>query len=385
MSEFDVGVIGAGVHGAGAAYHLARRGLRTAVFERGAVASGPTGRSSGICRAYYTDPFLAEVAAAGLDFLASFRDRTGGESGYRRTGGLYLHGSPDVPRVTTTVEGLRALGVRAELLTPAQLARRFPGVDTTGVAIAVWEPDAGTADPYLTTTGLARAAARHGAALFTGREVVGLDETGHGVTVTTSDGAAHTCDRLLVAAGPWTAPLVRRLGVALPLHAERHVVAVLDPGAAGVAVPFVLVDVDAGYYSAPQTGGRAVLGPLGATPPVPPDTVPGPLTDPEFAVLADAYRTRVPSPVRSRRAGGWTALYDVSPDWQPVIGQVSERVYVDAGTSGHGFKLAPSLSGHVAALVAGEEPSAGLARLHPRRFTEGEPLAAGFGAARILG
>jgi glycine/D-amino acid oxidase-like deaminating enzyme len=49
--SFDVGIIGAGIHGASAAFHLAGRGVRTVVFEKGSPASGPTGRSSGACRA----------------------------------------------------------------------------------------------------------------------------------------------------------------------------------------------------------------------------------------------------------------------------------------------------------------------------------------------
>lgn len=57
METFDVGIIGAGIHGASAAYHLALRSARTVVFEKDVPAGGPTGRSSGICRAYYTNEF----------------------------------------------------------------------------------------------------------------------------------------------------------------------------------------------------------------------------------------------------------------------------------------------------------------------------------------
>jgi sarcosine oxidase, subunit beta len=59
-------------------------------------------------------------------------------------------------------------------------------------------------------------------------------------------------------------------------------------------------------------------------------------------------------------------------------------VVVDAGTSGHGFKLAPALGRHVAGLVLGEE-SPGLGAFHPDRFMSGRALAAGYGEARILG
>jgi glycine/D-amino acid oxidase-like deaminating enzyme len=62
---------------------------------------------------------------------------------------------------------------------------------------------------------------------------------------------------------------------------------------------------------------------------------------------------RVPGLSESAARGGWASLYDVSPDWQPVIGEIAEHVFVDAGTSSHGFKLAPALGRHVADLVLG--------------------------------
>ena len=82
--------------------------------------------------------------------------------------------------------------------------------------------------------------------------------------------------------------------------------------------------------------------------------------------------------------GGWASVYDVSPDWQPVIGQVAENVFVDAGTSGHGFKLAPALGRHVAALLL-DSPDPRLARFSPDRFAAHRPLRAGFGDRRIVG
>src|SRR3954462_5646498 len=85
MSTYDVGIVGAGVHGVTAAYHLARRGVSTVVFERGPRAGGPTSRASGVVRAYYTNRFLAEVARDSIDAL----------TGYVRTGGLYLHTAAD--------------------------------------------------------------------------------------------------------------------------------------------------------------------------------------------------------------------------------------------------------------------------------------------------
>jgi glycine/D-amino acid oxidase-like deaminating enzyme len=75
----------------------------------------------------------------------------------------------------------------------------------------------------------------------------------------------------------------------------------------------------------------------------------------------------------------------VSPDWQPVIGEIAPGVFVDAGTSGHGFKLAPALGRHVADLMTGEAVDPGLRDFDPFRFARGSELSAGFGRSRILG
>jgi len=69
----------------------------------------------------------------------------------------------------------------------------------------------------------------------------------------------------------------------------------------------------------------------------------------------------------------------------PVIGEIAPGVFVDAGTSGHGFKLGPALGSDVAALLIGAEVDAGIRDFTPERFPAGHMLAAGYGSARILG
>jgi glycine/D-amino acid oxidase-like deaminating enzyme len=69
----------------------------------------------------------------------------------------------------------------------------------------------------------------------------------------------------------------------------------------------------------------------------------------------------------------------------PVIGEEAPGVFVDAGTSGHGFKLAPALGAHVADLVLGDAVDPRLEAFGASRFGSGATLAAGYGEARILG
>jgi sarcosine oxidase, subunit beta len=383
----DVLVVGGGVHGASATWHLAERGTDVLLVERGELAGGPTGRSSAVCRAYYTDPFLASVARASLDLLAAFGERTGGrDAGFHRTGGLFLHGPDDVAAVVTTTAALNGIGTRTEVLRPDDLAVRFPRIDLDGVACAAFEHDAGYADPVLTTTALVERARELGAKVRTRTAVTGLRVAGagEGVTATLADGGRIAAGRVLLAAGPWTAPLARQVGVELPLTVERHVVATFASGDAA-PLEMVLADVPGGYYAKPEPGGRFLVGPLTPSPPIDdPDRFDERIRDDEVATLGGALVARLPDLAAAAPRGGWASLYDVSPDWQPVIGEVAPGVVVDAGTSGHGFKLAPALGGHVADLVVGT-PAPGLAAFHPSRFDTGTGLAAGYGEARILG
>ncbi|GAA0999616.1 FAD-binding oxidoreductase [Acrocarpospora macrocephala] len=383
---YDIGIIGAGVHGAAAAFHLARRGASVVVFDQGPISGGPTGRSGGICRAYYTDPFLAETARDGIAFLADFEERTGGhQSGFRRTGAFYLHGPDDVAAAAETAARLGSLGVDSELVGADALPATLPNLDLDGVAVAVWEANAGYADPYATTVGLAAAARRHGAVFHPHRPAVALTEESRGAAVTTSDGRVHRFARLLVAAGPWTAALLRPLGVDLPLTVERHVVAVAehDPADTAELVPHVLIDIPGGYYTTPQPRTQYLTGGVIPGSAADPGDFPGPLPG-ELDKLAAASAARSAARRRATVIGGWASVYDVSPDWQPVAGQVSEHVFVDAGTSGHGFKLAPAWGDHVARLLL-DDPDPRFAAFTPSRFATGGELAAGFGAARIIG
>jgi glycine/D-amino acid oxidase-like deaminating enzyme len=83
---------------------------------------------------------------------------------------------------------------------------------------------------------------------------------------------------------------------------------------------------------------------------------------------------------------GYASLYDITPDWQPVLGAVDriDGLYVAAGFSGHGFKLSPALGEVLAAIIAGEQPSIDISMFRLARFAEGH-LIRGRHAQGILG
>lgn len=383
MATYDVAVVGAGVHGASAAFHLASRGVRTVVLDPRGPAGGPTGRSSAICRAYYTNAFLADVARESIAMFRDFPEHTGRESGFRATGLLVLHPPQDEATVREVVPRLNAQGIRTELLTPEQILGEWPAFALDDIAIGAHELDAGYADPVLTTQGLLERARELGAEVRYGAAVTALEPAGSEWAVVAADGTRASCARVLLATGPWTKPLAEQVGADLPLTVERHIVATFAWG--GAAPMPAHGDLPNGYYFRPEGDELFLMGPLHEEPNADPDDFPEALADAEGADLAERVVRRVPALERAEARGGWASLYDVSPDWQPVIGEVAPGVYVDAGTSGHGFKLAPALGRHVADLVQGAHVNPGLEQFHPRRFAEHHELGAGYGDARILG
>jgi glycine/D-amino acid oxidase-like deaminating enzyme len=384
METFDVGIVGAGVHGASAAFHLAARGVSVVIFERDAPAGGPTGASSAVCRAYYTNPFLAAVARDSIRMLRDSVELTGVDAGFRRTGLLFLHPPEDEEDVRAAVDRLNGLGIPTEMLDRDALAQAYPMFDRAGIGVGAFELDAGYADPHATTDGLFRRAVALGAVARLGRPVVSVAEGRGGVSVATAEGERTSCGRLLIAAGPWSKGFAAQVGADLPLSVERHVVATFRW--AGVEPAPAHGDLVGGYYFRPEGDDLYLVGSLHAAPEADPGAFDREIREGEIRGLAEAVVRRVPHLAASESHGGWASLYDVSPDWQPMIGEVAPNVFLDAGTSGHGFKLAPALGKHVADLVTGTpETDPRLADFDPFRFGRGSALRAGYGDARILG
>jgi glycine/D-amino acid oxidase-like deaminating enzyme len=213
-------------------------------------------------------------------------------------------------------------------------------------------------------------------------KVTGIDPERDGWVVRSRE-TSVAAERVLIAAGPWSRTLAAMAGADLPLTVERHVVATFA-WSDDVRVP-AHGDLPNGYYFRPEGDELFLMGPLYPEPTVDPDAFDERVGADEASRLGARVVNRVPGLVHATSRGGWASLYDVSPDWQPVIGEIAPGVFVDAGTSGHGFKLAPALGRHLADLVTGGDVDPGLAQFEPFRFETAGALDAGYGEARILG
>jgi glycine/D-amino acid oxidase-like deaminating enzyme len=78
---------------------------------------------------------------------------------------------------------------------------------------------------------------------------------------------------------------------------------------------------------------------------------------------------------------GWAGPYDITPDWNPILGWAPgiEGLYLALGWSGHGFKLSPAVGEVIAAEVLGKTPPIDVSELRLERFERGELLRLAYG------
>ncbi len=375
MASADVVIIGGGCTGASTAFQLGRRGSgRVVLVEQSSVGSGPTAKSIGIIRLHYSYAPLIRLAARSLEFFAHFQELTGGVADFTRTGFLLLAAPEQLGSVRANVDLQRSLGVATSILTPAEIKALEPYMNVDDVGGAAYEPDSGYADGYATATSFAAAARRFGVEVWEAAHAQRIVAEGRVRGVQTSRGTIET-PIVLVAAGPWTPALLHPLGVDIPIICTRQQVVQLAPPAAVGPIKIVCEDMILGLYARPEAGGTILAGVLEDEPEiVPPD---------EFNRGADFdfvervgrwWQQRYPAARDAQVPGGYASVYDVTPDWQPVLGAVGDipGMYVAAGFSGHGFKLSPALGEVLADVICGEPPSIDINVFRLSRFAEGQ-------------
>ena len=377
---FDAIIIGAGIMGCSTAFQLAKRGVKVAVFEKGYYGNGSTGRSSAIIRQHYSNELTARMALHSLQVFENFDDAVGGESGFTKTGFIALASAKDKAGLEANVAMQKSVGIRTDLISADDLRRLMPDLSQHDLVEAAYEPDGGYADPNLTVTSFANAAKRHGATFFLDTEVTGVRFAGDRVVGISTRSDTFDAPIVLNAAGPWGARVAKMAGIDVPINSCRvQVTFFRRPPEHADPHPVVVDFVNATYFRS-ETGDLTLAGlidPEEANAVVDPDNFNEQL-DPDFVLeIGEQVVVRYPVIERSYSAGGYAALYAVTPDWHPLVDELipDSGFFISAGFSGHGFKLGPAGGLMIADMLTGvsdPEFSPHLFRLN--RYAENDPV-----------
>jgi len=316
-------------------------------------------------RMHYSNP---EVVRMAVQSRAAFMQ----QPFYERCGWLFLVDDAHADAARRNREMQQAEGSLSEEVDPADFE-----ISAEGVAYALFEPDSGYCDPVAATRWYIDAA-RSAGAEARARAAVDAIEPGRGVRV---GGELIEAENIVLAAGAWSKKLAATAGLELPLEFPREQEVLFDTAGSTFAHA-VSSQVDA-VYARPAGDGRLLAG-RG----YPKDYE---LVDPEQYVDTpdDAFEsdvrsrlhTRFPGLGDLRAVGGTVGLYEVTPDWHPILGAVDghDGLFLATGGSGHGFKLGPAIGELVAGAVLGRDVGDTFAL---SRFATDRVLASAYGGNR---
>ena len=344
-TEFDAIVLGLGGIGSGAAYWLARRGCRIVGLEQFEFghARGESHDHSRIIRLSYHTPQYVRLAKEAYAAWEQVQEDARSTLVFK-TGGLDLGPRHGAIPLANYAASMRACDVRFERLDAAEIRRRYPAFVVDDDVEALFQPDGGVLAAEKATAWHQKLAKDRGAVLYDATRVRAVDNRAGEVTVETQDGR-YAAPSLVVAAGPWTAQVLRRFDVALPLEVTKEqamyfAAGDLGPFELGRFPVWIWMD-DPSFYGFPVFGEPAVKVTQDAGgKSIDPDTrtfEPDPLITARVrAFLAE----HLPSALGAEHLIK-TCLYTLTPDRDFIIDSLPEHpnVHVAVG-AGHAFKFA---------------------------------------------
>jgi sarcosine oxidase subunit beta len=386
----DAVVIGAGILGASTAHFLTKLGYGDVVLlDKSKVCGGSTQYSAAHVRQHYTNEVAIRLAVRAAAMFANSEEELGGPVGFRQLGYMVIAPPEEAQALRDVVPVQQGLGVKTELLTPEEVAERWPELQLDGIALACFEETSGYANPVLTVQSLVESARRRGLHVHDGCEVLDVTTTAGKVTgVVTGDGEI-AAGVVVNACGPWGDRIGRMVGVDYPLRFSREHEAVFDAPAGFGQIP-VMSDVSQRLYFRNYDGGKVLVGqgwPKEFEPVDPNDYDDG-VSDAALGYMVPRLVRRLPALATAlTRDGyggafvtGYSGVYDITDDWYPIVGEEEISGYYSAfGGSGHCFKIGPTLGESLAAVIAGEDPPIDISDLSGSRFSTGRTFGSVWG------
>ncbi len=412
-------IIGGGIVGACTAFFLAHAGVPVVLCEKGEIAAEQSSRNWGWCRKMGRDPREMPLAIESLRLWNDMNAMIGAESGFRRSGIVYLcRTARDLAKRTQWLEEVgRPHQIDSRLLTREQMALATPGLAGTWAG-ALFTPSDGRAEPARAAPAIAEAARRHGAVLLTQCAVRSIETEGGRISGVVTEKGPIACEHVVLAGGIWSRLFCGNLGLRLPQLKVNSAVMRIDPVAGG---PETSVGGPGFGLRRRLDGGYTVGNWSQNTAEIVPDSVrffrdflplwrlhhasttlrltrswareslvprtwkPDQETPFEkLRILDPAPPARILARARERlieafpvmhtlrMTQSWGGAVDVTPDAVPVISAVDAvpGFFIATGFSGHGFGLAPGAGRLMAQLVMGQTPVADPAPFRYSRFAE---------------
>lgn len=424
-AQADVVVVGGGVIGVSAAYHLAKKGYSIALLEKGHVGAEQSSRNWGWCRQQGRAREEIPLAREALRLWEDMQNDAGVDAGFRRTGILFLTKSKDELAGWERWAAIaREQQVHSTVLTPAEIAERMPGNVDAWLG-GLYTPSDGRAEPSMAVPALATAARKHGVTIHQGCAARGLETQGGRVSAVVTEKGTVRAQSVLLAGGAWSSLFCRRHGVDLPIGLVNLTACRTTPGpeitsgALGTDSYCIRRRLDGGFTLALRNRGTVELSPdlfrfartfwptykrrrgglkvsfgrpffnqivrgtnwsFDRQSPFEVERVRDPA--PDMSLVNSALAALIKSNPELKDieiAEAWGGTIDSTPDTIPVISPVDGMpgFFLATGFSGHGFGIGPAAGKLAADIVTGARPLVDPSAYSYKSLIDGRPRATG--------
>jgi sarcosine oxidase subunit beta len=376
----EIVIIGGGVIGLSVAFHLAERGMTdVVVLEKAEIGSGATRFATGGIRQQFASEPDVRLSDESVRFFEQFEERVGLPFLFRQMGYLFMSSDPSqFVTLTESAAMQQRLGVPVEVLTPEEIAARWPLIVVDGLAGATYCPTDGSGAPSDVAYAFARRSRDMGVRVLEEIEVTGITVENERVSgVETSQGRIAT-RMVLNAAGPWAGKIGELAGVDIPVYPHpRQAFSVTPVAELGDLFPFA-IDLGTGVYIHQEPASIV----LGGGDRARPASFEATIDWSRFEYVIESAVGRVPALEEARSLNGWCGLREMTPDDHAILGPVDALpgMWCATGFSGHGFMHAPAAGRIVAEWMLTGQPPADVdpAPFALDRFAAGKTTKAGF-------
>ena len=230
-SRARVVVIGGGVIGTSAAYHLAHLGVDVVLLERDRLTSGTTWHAAGLMVTFGSlSETSTEMRKYTRDLYSRLEAETGQATGLKQVGFVQVTTDPDRMEEYRRVAAFnRFCGVDVHEISPEEIAKLWPLARVDDVLGGFYVADDGRANPVDVTMALGKGARRAGAKIFESTPVTEVLIANGAVTGVRTPYGDIECDVVLNCAGMWARQLGEQAGVTIPLQAAEHYYLITEP------------------------------------------------------------------------------------------------------------------------------------------------------------
>ena len=383
-SKAKVVVVGGGVVGVSALYHLAKKGLSDVVLvERKELTSGSTWHAAGLLPLFNMSYSVGQLHKYAVDLYKKLEEETGQNVGFSVVSNIRLASTKDRMDEYHQYAGVaQTIGVDVKFLTPDQVKEIWPLCRTDDLLGAIQHPEDGYIQPADLTQAMATGARNMGAEIYRNTAVVGIKQTKDGWVVETDKGAIE-CEHVISCSGNFARQTGKMVGLDIPAIPVEHQYIVteahpdiLKRKKEGLPEMGVLRDSDSRWYMREEAGGL-ILGPYedGA----PACYVDGPSKDSEYELFQedlDRLAPHIEGAIHRVPAFGEVGVKKVyngaicyTPDGNPIVGPAwgLKNFWINEGHS-FGITAAGGAGWQLAEWIVDGEPTVDMLGVDPRRF-----------------